>query len=144
MTRIYGLKQQEVIYLSRILAGCTKIMILDLMDKICFLVKRTEQMSTQPMVNPEPEKKAEPAVQRLRKAYTNQKFYDENFFGKDLSHADFRGCTLFNCNFDNSDLGYANFEGANCYKSTFVGSRLYHTNFRNAVLAGTVLKPRDA
>jgi uncharacterized protein YjbI with pentapeptide repeats len=80
---------------------------------------------------------------RSRKVFTNQKYYDEDFSERDLTHADFRGTTLFNCKFDGSDLGYANFEGANCYRSSFKRARLYYTNFRNAVLAETVMEPRD-
>jgi uncharacterized protein YjbI with pentapeptide repeats len=78
-----------------------------------------------------------------KKTFLNQKFYDEDFSDKDLTHADFRNCTLFNCNFDGSDLTYATFEGANCYKSSFRRTKLYYTNFRNAVLAGTIMHPRD-
>jgi predicted TIM-barrel fold metal-dependent hydrolase len=77
------------------------------------------------------------------KVYINRKFYDQDFSSKDLTHADFRGCTLVNCNFDNSDLRYATFEGANCYKSSFRQSRLYKTNFKDAILSETDMDPRD-
>jgi len=80
---------------------------------------------------------------RRGQVFTNRKFYDEDFSNRDLVQSDFRGCTLFNCKFDHSDLAYANFEQANCYRSTFRRTRLYHTNFRNAVLAQTVMDPRD-
>ncbi len=77
------------------------------------------------------------------KVFVNNKFFDTDFSNRDLTHADFRGCTLVNCNFDSSDLSYATFEGANCYRSTFRQSRLYHVNFKDAVLAETKLDPRD-
>lgn len=77
------------------------------------------------------------------KVHINRKFYDEDFSNRDLTHADFRGCTLVNCNFDNSDLSYANFDGANCYRSTFRQSRLYHASFKDANLSETDLDPRD-
>lgn len=70
-------------------------------------------------------------------------FYDQDFSNQDLSRADFRRATLFNCKFDSSDLSYANFGEANLYMSSFVGSKLYHTDFKDAVLAGCVLDPRD-
>lgn len=78
------------------------------------------------------------------KVFLNRKLYDRDFSNQDLSHADFRGCTLVNCNFDNSDLSYATFEGANCYRSSFRQSKLFHTSFKDAVLAETIMDPRDA
>ncbi len=78
-----------------------------------------------------------------RRLFANQKMYDRNFKGQDLTHADFRGCTLVGCNFDNADLSYATLEGANCYKSTFRQTRLYHANLKDAVLAETIMDPRD-
>ena len=80
---------------------------------------------------------------KQEKVFINRKFYDRDFSNQDLTHADFRGCTLVGCNFDSSDLSYATFEGANCYRSTFRQSRLYHANFKDAVLAETNLDPRD-
>lgn len=78
------------------------------------------------------------------KVFINRKFYDADFSNKDLTHADFRGCTLVSCNFDNSDLSYATFEGANCYRSTFRQSNLYHTSFKDAVTAEVTMDPRNA
>src|SRR5262245_25026878 len=77
------------------------------------------------------------------KVFVNGKFYDHDFSSMDLTHADFRGCTLVNCKFDSSDLSYATFEGANCYRSSFLQARLYHVNFKDAVLAETKISPRD-
>ena len=77
------------------------------------------------------------------KVFINRKFYDADFSSRDLTHADFRGATLVGCNFDNSNLSYANFEGANCYRSTFRQARCYRTSFKDAVLAETILDPRD-
>lgn len=77
------------------------------------------------------------------KVFVNGKFYDYDFSSRDLTHADFRGCTLVNCNFNSADLSYATFEGANCYRSSFQQTKLYHTNFKDAVLAETKLDPRD-
>jgi len=77
------------------------------------------------------------------KVYMNRKFYDHDFSGMDLTHADFRGATCVNCNFDNSDLSYATFEGANCYRSSFRQSKLYHVNFKDTVLAEAEVDPRD-
>jgi len=87
----------------------------------------------------------EPALRngKQEKVFQNRKFYDKDFSSQDLTHADFRGCTLVSCSFDNSDLSYASFDGANCYRSTFRQSKLYHTDFRNAVLAETLMDPRD-
>ena len=82
-------------------------------------------------------------VAKQEKVYINRKFYDKDFSNQDLTHADFRGCTLVGCNFDSSDLSYATFEGANCYRSTFRQSKLYHTNFKDAVMAKTFMDPRD-
>ena len=78
------------------------------------------------------------------KVFINRKFYDTDFSNRDLTHADFRGCTLVNCNFDSSDLSYATFEGANCHGSTFRQSNLYHTSFKDAVLAHCTMDPRNA
>lgn len=80
---------------------------------------------------------------KQEKVFINRKFYDVSFANRDLTHADFRGCTLVSCCFDNSDLSYATFEGANCYRSTFVQSKLYHTSFKDCVLAEATLDPRD-
>lgn len=77
------------------------------------------------------------------KVFINRKFYDKDFSSQDLTHADFRGCTLVSCNFNHSDLSYATFEGANCYRSSFVQSRLYHANFKDAVTAEVIMDPRD-
>jgi len=82
-------------------------------------------------------------VVKQEKVYINRKFYDKDFSNQDLTHADFRGCTLVGCNFDSSDLSYATFEGANCYRSTFRQSKLYHSNFKDAVMAETFMDPRD-
>jgi hypothetical protein len=82
-------------------------------------------------------------VEKESKVFLNKKYYDFDFSSRDLTHADFRGCTLVSCNFDNSDLSYATFEGANCYRSTFRQSRLYHTSFKDAVLAECEADPRD-
>lgn len=92
-------------------------------------------MGTSPNVRQKPQTEG--------KVFINRKFYDADFSGRDLTHSDFRGATLVNCNFDNADLAYANFESANCYKSTFRQSRCYHTNFKDAVLAETIMDPRD-
>jgi hypothetical protein len=78
------------------------------------------------------------------KVFINRKFYDTDFSNRDLTHADFRGCTLVNCNFDSSDLSYATFEGANCHGSTFRQSNLYHTSFKDAVTAHCSMDPRNA
>jgi hypothetical protein len=77
------------------------------------------------------------------KVFINKKYYDHDFSNRDLTHADFRGCTLVNCHFDNSDLSYATFEGANCYGSTFRQSRMYHTSLKDAVMAECDVDPRD-
>lgn len=87
--------------------------------------------------------KSDSQESKKSKVFVNGKFYDADFSNRDLTHADFRGCTLVNCKFDSSDLSYATFEGANCYRSTFLQSRLYHVNFKDAVLAETHLDPRD-
>lgn len=78
------------------------------------------------------------------KVFINRKFYDADFSARDLTHADFRGCTLVNCNFDDSDLSYATFEGANCDGSTFRQSNLYHTSFKDAVTARCTMDPKNA
>jgi len=77
------------------------------------------------------------------KVFMNRKYYDADFSDRDLTHADFRGATLVGCNFDNANLSYANFEGANCYRSSFRQSRLYRTSFKDAVIAETIMDPRD-
>ena len=77
------------------------------------------------------------------KSFVNKRFYDQSFERQELVHADFRGATLANCNFDHADLSYASFEGANCYGSSFRQTRLYRTNFKDAVLAETIMDPRD-
>jgi hypothetical protein len=82
-------------------------------------------------------------TQKPEKVFINKKFYDRDFSNQDLTHADFRGCTLVSCNFDHSDLSYATFEGANCYRSSFNFSRLYHTSFKDAVTAEVSMDPRE-
>ena len=77
------------------------------------------------------------------KNFYNQKFYEHDFSGQDLSHSDFRNSTCLGCNFDRADLSYANFEGANCRDSTFVATRCYRTNFKDTALAGSKFDPKD-
>jgi uncharacterized protein YjbI with pentapeptide repeats len=88
--------------------------------------------------------KSTTAEGKPEKVFINRKFYDQDFSQRDLTHGDFRGCTLVSCNFDNSDLSYATFEGANCYRSTFRQSSLYHASFKDAVLAECTMDPRNA
>lgn len=75
--------------------------------------------------------------------FTNQKLHGKDFSNQDLVGADFRGCTLCSCKFVNCDLSYTNFEDANCWGADFTEAKLYRTNFRNAILAKSIMKPRD-
>ncbi len=77
-----------------------------------------------------------------KKKFTNVRFYNKDFSGKDLSNADFRSATLLECNFKGADLTRANFEGANCWGSDFEDSIMYKTNFKDAVLATANFKPK--
>lgn len=89
------------------------------------------------------EQPKKPAPSKEGKVFINQRFYDQDFSDRDLTHADFRGCKLVNCNFDGANCSYANFESANCYGSSFKRTNLYHANFKDAVLAEADFDPRD-
>lgn len=72
------------------------------------------------------------------------KYFKQDFSEVDWSSQDLRGREFHLCAFRRADLSYANAEGVNFYGSDFTGARLYHLNAKDAVMAKTIMAPRDA
>src|SRR5437879_4988740 len=79
---------------------------------------------------------------QLRRS-ANRRYYKEDFTGLNLSNSDFRHATILECDFTDVDLSYSNFENTNCWGSKFEGTNLYRVNMKDAVLASTIMHPKD-
>lgn len=66
--------------------------------------------------------------------FQGQFLCNQDFSGRDLSHANFRGTILKRCKFNRCDLSHANFDDADLYRATFHDSKLYSATFKNADL----------
>jgi len=91
---------------------------------------------------------SETTVEQMKEAphgkiFQNQKFYRLSFKNRDLANAKFQGAALIGCDFSGADLSFANFEGANCWEANFTGAKLYATNFKDAILAKSIMHPKD-
>lgn len=69
--------------------------------------------------------------------FHNQILSDQDFSGKNLTHANFQGAVLKRCKFDGCDLSFANFDNADLYRASFCDAKLYSTTLKDADLTRT-------